>query len=122
MLNSVGEVVAVASRFVPNQRGIRQLGRSQQMQAAMGHIAEIVRINAERIAPVRTGHYAFDRPNPRAPESAGAFHVSSGVARGVAYGRVTNSTVYARYLEFGTRYMGKQRVLGRALDAVRSRG
>lgn len=109
----------MATRFEPNHAGIAAMGRSKDMQAAMRLLAEKVRIRAEQIAPVRTGHYAFDLPNPKAPDDDGGFHVSSGVRAGKAFGRVAATAFYSRFLEFGTRYMKKQRILGRSLDALR---
>lgn len=85
------------------------------MQAAMHRRAELVRIRAEQIAPVRTGRYAFGLHRPPGAHDDG-FEVSSGVEHGRAYGRVVNRVPYAVFLEFGTRYMRAQRPLGNALD------
>jgi hypothetical protein len=92
------------------------------MVEAMRQRADLVRAEAERIASVRTGAYAFGAPG-RPGVSGGGFKVTAGIGDGVAYGRVSNdvrnkSFVYSFALEFGTKYMRKQRTLGRALDVL----
>ncbi len=115
--------MVAGARFEENRAGIEAMLASPAMVEAMRHKAELVRIEAERIAPVRTGNYAFATPNQRGNHD-GAFHVSAGVDNGRAYGRVSNSAtsrggaVYSVFLEFGTKHMRKQRILGRALDAL----
>lgn len=88
---------------------------SPAMQRMLEERAERVRIRAEQIAPVRTGRYAFGMRIPSGGKGGG-FEIETGVERGRAYARVINRTPYAIYLEFGTRYMRKQRILGNALD------
>lgn len=104
----------MATRFEPNRAGIAAFGRSQGMQQAMGRLAEKVKARAERISPVRSGQY-----------KAG-WRTASGVRNGRAFGRIYNIArdpktgyPYPRAVEFGTERMKKQRVLGRALDALR---
>lgn len=94
-------------QYTPNRAGLRALLASPGVQRALRVKAERVKARAEAIAPVRTGHYKA------------SFDVESGVRGGKAYGRVINRAPYARFVEFGTRYMKKQRILGRALDAAR---
>lgn len=102
---------------------------SPDMVAAMRHKAELVRIRAEQIAPVDTGAYAFDAPNTKGA-TGGGFHVTAGVHDGRAFGRVTNRVRskpsrswpegygYGVALERGNKRIRKQRILGRALDAL----
>lgn len=113
-------------RYVENPAGLRAMLQSPAMIEAMRHKAELVRIRAEQIAPVRTGAYAFGHPG-KPGVTGGGFKVTAGVREGRAYGRVSNDVTnrgftYSLALEFGTRYMRKQRVLGRALDALRGSG
>lgn len=109
-------------RYRENPAGIRAMLASPAMVEAMRHKAELVQIEAERIAPVRTGAYAFGLPG-RPGVTGGGFKVTAGVRDGRAYGRVSNDVrnrdyTYSAALEFGTRHMRKQRILGRALDAL----
>jgi hypothetical protein len=112
-----------------NRAGIRAMTAAPFMVKAMGHVGEVVRIEAERIAPVDTGAYAFGTPNDKGA-TGGGFVVTSGVKDGHAYARVTNSVRsapsrnwpdgygYGWALEFGNSRTRKQRILGRALDAA----
>lgn len=112
-----------------NPAGLAAMLRSPAMVEAMRHKAELVRIHAERLAPVDTGAYAFDTPNAKGAHDGG-FHVDAGVTGGRAYGRVTNKVRakpsrnypdgygYGWALEFGNKRIKKQRILGRALDAL----
>lgn len=93
--------------FTEHPQGIAAMLRSDDMQAAMRRKAERGKTYAEAIAPVRTGRY---RAN---------FRVWVGVRAGLAWARLYNPTPYARFLEWGTRYMRRQRILGRAMDAIR---
>lgn len=112
------------ARYVENPAGIQAMLASPAMVQAMRHRGELVRIEAERIAPVDTGNYAFKTPNTRGNRD-GSFVLTAGVRAGRAYARVSNSArsprgfMYSLALEFGTKYMRKQRILGRALDAIR---
>jgi hypothetical protein len=110
----------VPSRFTEYPQGLAHALAAEPMQQALARKMGLVRIYAEAIAPVRTGRYAgftetADRPgNP----GQGGYVIVSGVRNGKAYARLINITPYAVYLEFGTRYMRRQRPLGRALDAL----
>lgn len=89
---------------------------------AMRHIGDLIHIRAEEIAPVVTGAYAFGLPG-KPGVTGGGFHVDAAVRDGVASVRVTNnvhrgSFGYAIALEFGNSRVRKQRILGRALDAL----
>ncbi len=128
--------------FTANQQGIRELFASQGMGDAMVAIAERGKDFAESISPVRTGRYKTgfillgphndptgarrhraggDREPLPEGESGGGFHIERlTTPEGYAGARLFNDTPYARYLEFGTRYMRAQHILGRSLDAMRS--
>lgn len=95
--------MTVKVRFVADRAGIRAIGGSPHMAAEMRRRAHVVAQRAQDIAPVRTGLYRA------------SIRVSSGVRRGLAYGRVTAGASYSGYVEFGTSKMRRQRVLGRAL-------
>lgn len=86
---------------------------SVAMQRALARKLQPAQEFAEHIAPVRSGRYKTGDVEP------GGFHIRSGVRDGRAYARLYNDTPYARYLEFGTRYMRAQRILGRSVDAIR---
>lgn len=99
------------------------------MVAAMDHLGQLVRIRAEQISPVRTGAYAFGIEAGNGAHDGG-FKVDSGVHEGIARVRVTNSVRsapsknwpngygYGWALEHGNSRIKKQRILGRALDAL----
>lgn len=115
--------------FEPNPAGMAAMLRSQSMVGAMDHLGQLVRIRAEQIAPVDTGAYAFGVEAGNGAHDGG-FKVTSGVADGRAYGRVANSVrsapskrypsgfAYGLVLEFGSSRQRRQRILGRALDAL----
>lgn len=126
----------MAVRFRENPEGLAVALASRRMQEAMELALEPAQVYAESISPVRTGRYRTgritirDRPGangrrrrrqslPVAEGTGGGFHITSGVRNGKAYGRLTNDTPYARFLEFGTRYMSRQRILGRSVHAIR---
>lgn len=106
--------------FTPNEAGIRAMASSRAMVEAMRARAEKGRQYALVIAPVRTGRYAVH------------FHVDAGVRDGRAYGHLYNDVraldgkghpdaegyPYSLALEFGTKKMAKQRILGRCLDVM----
>jgi HK97 gp10 family phage protein len=93
--------------FVENRAGIEAMLRSRSVELGLRRIGAAIKDRAERISPVDTGHYR----NSWYLES-----VRPGDGR--PFVRVGNRAAYARYLEYGTRYMKRQRILGRALDAV----
>jgi hypothetical protein len=119
--------------FRENRAGIEEMLRAPYMVEAMKHRAELARIRAEQIAPVQTGAYAFGLPG-RPGSSGGGFHVDAGIRAGRAYARLWNLTkappsanfpegyAYSWALEFGNKRMKKQRILGRAIDAMSGRG
>jgi hypothetical protein len=108
--------------FVEDHAGIAEMLRTPEMVAAMGHLGEIVRIDAEATAAVDTGAYAFGLPG-RPGVTGGGFKIDADVVEGVATATVSNDVrrddfVYALALEFGTDKMPAQHTLGRALDAL----
>lgn len=108
----------MASRFVPNQRGIKQFGRSAGVEAALLALVDgRVKPRAVALTPVQSGRMKT------------SWRTGSGVERGVAYARIWNTAKdprtgyrYPAAVEFGTSRMRAQRVLGRALDALREKG
>ncbi len=96
------------ARFRADRDGIARLERSEKLQKALARFAERGKDYAQQIAPVRTGRYRD------------AFRVRTGIGEsGRAYARLENPVHYAIYLEYGTRYMRRQRILGRSVDAMR---
>jgi HK97 gp10 family phage protein len=96
------------ARFVADREGIARMARSEDMQRALKIRADRAADFARQIAPVRTGRYRA------------SFRTSAGVGpNGRAYARLENTVHYSVYLEFGTRYMKRQRILGRSIDAMR---
>jgi hypothetical protein len=126
-------------RYVPNPAGLRAMKAAPFMVEAMRDIAEEGKKRAEAIAPERTGRYRWGTvkldqqgnavTRRRRTKTAGrgrtkvkdggGFHVDAGVRAGRAYARLSNDTPYAYFLEHGTRYMERQRILGRAIDSMR---
>lgn len=101
-------------RFDPDHTGIRELGRSPGMVRAMQHLADKMRAEAQRIAPVDTGRYKA------------SMLATSGVRGGRAYGRLSNDArnphsgfPYCVALEFGNSRVRAYRVLQRSIDAIR---
>lgn len=89
--------------FRENPAGIAAMARSPAMQAAMHRRTTRGRNFALLISPYRTGRYSR------------SFRIITGIHRGKAWSRLINIAPYAIYLEYGTRYMKRQRILGRAL-------
>jgi HK97 gp10 family phage protein len=112
----------VVARLTPYPQGLQQALAAPPMVRACRLKMQLAEFYALAIAPVDTGWYRDNTPPPQVPEGAGGgFTVESGV-RGTpprAYGRLLNDTPHARFLEFGTRYMDAQRILGRAADALK---
>lgn len=118
----------MAVEYRENRAGIRAMLAAPFMVKAMDHVGQVIRVEAERIAPVDTGAYAFGQPTPKA--SGGGFHVDSGVTDGAARTRVSNNVRsapsknwpdgygYGWALEHGNKRIKKQRILGRAIDAA----
>jgi HK97 gp10 family phage protein len=93
--------------FTPNDAGIRALGSSPGMVRAMDRTAQRIVTYAKLTGPYDTGRYSR------------SWRITSGVRGGVAWARIVNVATYAGYLEFGTRHMKRQRILGKALSAAR---
>lgn len=116
-------------RFEENRGGIADMLRTGDMLAAMRHLGEIVRIDAEATAAVDTGAYAFGTPGEPGV-TGGGFKVEADIEDGVAVATVSNDVraapsesdpegfPYSIALEFGTENMPAQHTLGRALDAL----
>lgn len=132
------------ARFTAYPSGLAYALQAAPMREALRIKAEKVKARAEAIAPVRTGQYRYGRllkqqrirtrigadgtektrnrrqfaPLPKGKR--GGFRVIVGVRNGKAYARVIALAPYSVYLEFGTRYMRRQRILGRAAAALRT--
>jgi hypothetical protein len=112
-----------------NPAGMRALLLTPAAENAMEFVGGIVRDEAERIAPVVTGAYAFG-VDPPTGEHDGGFHVEPFTNNDAAAVRIVNRVRakptkkyvdgfgYGVALEVGTRYMHAQHILSRALDAV----
>jgi HK97 gp10 family phage protein len=130
----------MAATFEPNREGILAAHASHEMSNAMVRRAVKGQNFAKSIAPVDTGRYKFgafyltNRTDPgghrrrkvrgnfeKLPENdQGGFKIERfATTEGHAAARVVNATAYARFLEFGTRRMRAQHILGRSLDAMR---
>jgi hypothetical protein len=89
---------SVKVKFTANRAGINSVARSEGVLRDLEHRADLVIIEAERTAPVRTGQYAFGVGGP------GGFHKSRFRARGGAGGvRVTATDPKAIIIELGSR-------------------
>lgn len=96
--------------YVKDYRGVGEMLCLPGMVVAMRFRADLVAARARAIAPVESGDYAS------------SFEVSSGIRPGKtrrAFGRVTNTSDHARFVEFGTENQPAHRTLRRALEAVR---
>lgn len=99
------------ARYRASYTGIGEMLRSRMMQREMYNRANKVMAVAEAIAPVGDG--------PDAGEYKSSFEVESGVRQGErAYGRVTNTSEHALWVELGTSDTPRHRVLGKALEAA----
>jgi hypothetical protein len=119
----------MAAEFRENRAGMAAMLRTPRAVKTMEHIGDLIRIRAEAIAPVQTGAYAFGTEPPNGAHGGG-FQVEPGVRDGVASVRIANRVRaapsknfpegygYGAALEFGNARIKKQRILGRALDAV----
>jgi HK97 gp10 family phage protein len=96
--------------FRASYRGIGQMIRAPWMQAEMRRRAEKVKATAEATAPVETGDYK------------NSFTLSSGARGGIrrdrAYGRVTNTSGHAVFVEYGTSAQPARHTLRNALRAA----
>jgi hypothetical protein len=119
----------MAVEWHEDRAGMAALLLAPQAVRAMEFVGGVVKDEAERIAPVRTGAYAFG-VDPPTGEHDGGFHVEPFTNNDAAAVRVINRVRarptrsdptgfgYAPALEVGTRYMHGQHILSRALDAV----
>lgn len=119
----------MATEWREDPAGMARLLATPAAVKAAEHIGEIVRIEAERIAPVRTGAYAFGVEAPNGAHGGG-FTVEPFVRDRAAAVRVVNRVRskpshkypdgfgYGVVLEIGSRYQHAQHILGRALDAL----
>lgn len=103
------------ARFNPDYKGIGEMLTASWMQAEMRKRAEKVRAAAVAMAP------DYD---PKGVGYKYEFEVDSGVKtskKGTrrAYGRVTNKSPHAIYVEYGGKSTPRHRVLGKALDAAK---
>lgn len=101
---------ASGTRFRASYGGIGKMIRSPQMQAEMRRRAEKVKAAAEAASPIESGEYK------------GSFRVTSGARGGLkkdrAYGRVTNTSSHAFYVEYGNSKVSAHHTLRRALRAA----
>lgn len=131
----------MAATYVPNPVGIEAMLRRPFVVKALTKLAEEGKKRAEAISPERTGRYRwgtvrFDTnsrivakrrrtkragPGRTQLQGGGGFHVEVRQfgSDGRPFVRLINDTAYAYFLEHGTRYMRKQRILGRAIDSMR---
>lgn len=110
--------------FVENPSGIAAMAAGPGMLSAMDECGNFVRVDAELIAPVNFGSYAFGTPG-RPGVTGGGFKVDTAVRNSKASVRVSNDASYRGHcyavdLEFGNSEMRAQHILGRALDALSS--
>lgn len=101
---------ASGTRFRASYSGIGKMLRSPEMQAEMRRRAEKVKAAAEAAAPIESGEY-----KRRFKVTSGA---RGGVRRDRAYGRVTNTSEHAFYVEYGTSKNPAHHTLRRALRAA----
>ncbi len=110
--------------FVENPAGIAAMAAGPGMFAAMQQCGDFVKTDAEGLAPVDTGAYAYGTPG-RPGTTGGGFKVTVAVRDGKASARVSNDVkhrghCYAVDLEFGNSDQPAQHILGRALSALSS--
>jgi hypothetical protein len=104
----------MADGYDANYAGIGEMLCMPGMVADMRRRAEKVKDFAEATAPVDDG-------GPHPGRYKAAFHVDSGIQQGKtrrAFGRVTNDSPEAFYVEYGNRNVPKHRTLGTALTAA----
>jgi hypothetical protein len=101
-------------KFSANRAGITAACRSNEIYWHLEHRADLVIIEAEAAAPVRTGQYAFGTVNPGGFERT-RFRAKGGVA-GV---RVTATAPHSIFVEKGnSRGAPAQHILRNALRAA----
>lgn len=97
----------MTAKFRPNQAFTKRLPQHEMVVNQLTDIAKVILGIAVANSPVRTGYYA----------SRWQFVVIHEALRAVI--RIFNDAEYAKYLEYGTRYMRAQRVLGRSVEQYR---
>jgi hypothetical protein len=104
----------VAAIYRPNPAGIAAMLRQPFMVEALRRIAENGKQRAEQLTPVDTGRMKA------------SWRVWAGIKNGKAAAQIFNVArnpktgfPYPAALEFGTRYIRKRRILGRAIDSMR---
>lgn len=117
------------TEFVEDRAGVAEMMRTPDMLAAMGHLGEIVRIEAERTAAVDTGAYAFGT-DVKPGVTGGGFDVDPAIRDGVASVTISNNVrsapsknwpqgyPYGVAQEFGNGNVTARHTLGNALDAL----
>ncbi len=93
--------------YVLNPAGFAAFERSPMIEAMLLRTAQKIEERGVALSPVRTGQYVSSWYSETGRRDSG-----------LPYGRTGNRAPHARFLEYGTRYMARQRILGRALDAV----
>ena len=96
----------MGAEFTEDHAGMAELARAAFLAAELERRGERIRARAEELSPVRTGRYRR------------SWRLTVTIRDGTIHAQVSNDTPYAPYLEYGTRYMRRQRVLGRAIDAA----
>lgn len=97
-----------------NRAGVQRMLHEPYMWDHLYWRATLVVIEAERIAPVRTGQYAFGTNG-----KPGGFQIERVQRVSGAAVRIVNRAPYAIFLERGTSKMRPQRIMQRALRAAR---
>lgn len=107
------------TRSVEYPGGVETLLRSPKMVGQMRIRARKIRNRAVVISPVGKRSYVDRHGNQHPGHYKASWHYRSGLKDGKAWARVYNTADYAWFLEVGTRYMRRQKVLARAVDSVR---
>jgi hypothetical protein len=95
------------ARYVPNEAGLRAMLATPAMVTAMQRKGDRIVNYAKLTGPYVTGAYYR------------GWRVFSGVRKGKAWCRVANIVDHAYFLEYGTKHMRRQRILGRSVIAAR---
>ena len=102
------------AEFREDRAGIARMLRSPEMQRAMHRRTTRGLAFARFISPFVTGRYVR------------AFRIVTGVRAGLAWSRLINDAhdpvtgyPYCEAIEYGTRFMKAQRILGRTVDVIR---
>lgn len=93
--------------YHPNEAGLAELARAPFIAKELRRRAESVKAAAIALPP-----------GDESGEYSASFVVTSGVEDGKAFGRVTNTSDHAVYIEFGTEDTPTFRTLGKALAAA----